>query len=113
MPSATLRTQDIVALNVNMVLPLTGLMKRDLAKAMGIKPQSIARLLSGKQTWSLDQAVAAANFLGLPLDMLMNPNMTPASALEYIQKQENGGLAVADDVDFRCTGGACALTLAA
>lgn len=100
-PSATLRKQDIVALNVNMILANTSLMKRDLAKAMGVKPQSIARLLSSSQTWSLDQAVNAAQFIGIPLSMLMDPGLTPASAIGYLDSHKEGGLPVLSVEDFR------------
>lgn len=37
-PSAKLRRQDVVAMNANMILGNTDLMKKDLAKAMGISP---------------------------------------------------------------------------
>lgn len=52
-PSAKLRRQDVVAMNANMILGNTDLMKKDLAKAMGISPQSMASRLQGKANWNL------------------------------------------------------------
>lgn len=96
-PSATLRRQDTVAMNVNMILANTGLYKRDLAKAMGISPQAMASRLQSKAIWSIDEVCAAADFFGLPITALLDPFLTPAKALDIISKHE-GGSPVADTI---------------
>lgn len=99
-PSAKLRRQDVVAMNANMILGNTDLMKKDLAKAMGISPQSMASRLQGKANWTIDETCAAAEFFGLPLMALLDADLTPAKALEYMKNRRpgdsgNGGQMVA------------------
>ena len=77
-PSATLRRQDVVAMNANMILSNSGLMKKDLAKAMGLSPQSMASRLQSKADWTIDETCAAADFFGVPLMALLDENLTPA-----------------------------------
>nr|UVY22812.1 MAG: helix-turn-helix domain protein [Bacteriophage sp.] len=98
-PSATLRRQDVVAMNTNMILSNSGLMKKDLAKAMGLSPQSMASRLQSKADWTIDETCAAADFFGVPLMALLDENLTPAKAMEYIKNRRsdngNGGQVVA------------------
>ena len=91
-PSATLRRQDVVAMNTNMILSNSGLMKKDLAKAMGLSPQSMASRLQSKADWTIDETCAAADFFGVPLMALLDENLTPAKAMEYIKnrRSDNG-----------------------
>lgn len=87
-------------MNANMILGNTDLMKKDLAKAMGISPQSMASRLQGKANWTIDETCAAAEFFGLPLMALLDADLTPAKALEYMKNRRpgdsgNGGQLVA------------------
>ena len=70
-------------MNTNMILSNSGLMKKDLAKAMGLSPQSMASRLQSKADWTIDETCAAADFLGVPLMALLDENLTPAKAMEY------------------------------
>ena len=119
MPSATMRRQDVVAMNVRMLLASTGFMKRDLAKAMGISPQSMASRLQSKADWTIDETCAAADFFGLPLMSLLDPNLSPAKALSIIGERRNdddngdGGLLVGVDAGLRQRGSGVIFALAA
>ena len=77
------RRQDIVASNVSLMITARGLLKRDLAKAMGISPQAMASRLQSKANWTLDEACDAADFLHVPLSTLMRPDLTAAEILGY------------------------------
>lgn len=102
MPNATLRKQDTVALNVNMILGNTSLKKKDLAKALGISPQSLSSRLNSSAIWSIDEVCRAADFFGIPLLSLLDPQLTPASALAQIAEHDNeGGLPVVSNDDSR------------
>ena len=111
-PSATLRRQDVVAMNTNMILSNSGLMKKDLAKAMGLSPQSMASRLQSKADWTIDETCAAADFFGVPLMALLDENLTPAKAMEYIKnrRSDNGtdGQLVAGHGFDPWTSGLCA-----
>ena len=86
-------------MNTNMILSNSGLMKKDLAKAMGLSPQSMASRLQSKADWTIDETCAAADFFGVPLMALLDENLTPAKAMEYIKNRRsdngNGGQVVA------------------
>ncbi len=87
-------------MNANMILSNSGLMKKDLAKAMGLSPQSMASRLQSKADWTIDETCAAADFFGVPLMALLDENLTPAKAMEYMKnrrsgKPEDGGQLVA------------------
>ena len=79
-------------MNTNMILSNSGLMKKDLAKAMGLSPQSMASRLQSKADWTIDETCAAADFFGVPLMALLDENLTPAKAMEYIKnrRSDNG-----------------------
>ena len=79
-------------MNTNMILSNSGLMKKDLAKAMGLSPQSMAPRLQSKADWTIDETCAAADFFGVPLMALLDENLTPAKAMEYIKnrRSDNG-----------------------
>ena len=79
-------------MNANMILSNSGLMKKDLAKAMGLSPQSMASRLQSKADWTIDETCAAADFFGVPLMALLDENLTPAKAIEYIKnrRSDNG-----------------------
>lgn len=86
-------------MNTNMILSNSGLMKKDLARAMGLSPQSMASRLQSKADWTIDETCAAADFFGVPLMALLDENLTPAKAMEYIKNRRsdngNGGQLVA------------------
>ena len=62
-------------MNTNMILSNSGLMKKDLAKAMGLSPQSMASRLQSKADWTIDETCAAADFFGVPLMALLYPKV--------------------------------------
>ena len=76
-------------MNTNMILSNSGLMKKDLAKAMGLSPQSMASRLQSKADWTIDETCAAADFFGVPLMALLDENLTPAKAMEYIKNRRS------------------------
>ncbi len=67
--------------DTNMILSNSGLMKKDLAKAMGLSPQSMASRLQSKADWTIDETCAAADFFGVPLMALLDENLTPAKSM--------------------------------
>lgn len=102
--------QEVALLNLDMLMRIEGKYRKDLAAYLGRIPQVLSRMMKSGSSWSFNDMSKAAQFVGVSLDTLADPTLTPAKARELL---ENGGLTVADDGDFRCTGGACALTLAA
>lgn len=55
----------------DMILSNSGLMKKDLAKAMGLSPQSMASRLQSKADWTIDETCAPAysKFSGVTHDV--------------------------------------------
>lgn len=98
MPNAG-RRQDIVAKNVTLIVQARGLRKKDLAKAMGVSPQAVSTRLQGTANWTLDEACAAADFLGVSLGCLLQPTLTAEEILGYKKTAApddgNGGQSVA------------------
>ena len=45
------KAQDIVAMNVNLMISARHIQKKDLAKALGIAPQTISKKLRSEITW--------------------------------------------------------------
>ncbi|WP_350448144.1 helix-turn-helix transcriptional regulator [Bifidobacterium sp. M3-N-101] len=99
-PVSAAKAQDIVAMNVNLMINARHLQKKDLAKALGIAPQTISKKLRSEITWTINETQAAADFLHTDVATLLNPNLT-TSELFGINKtaapddSENGGQLVA------------------
>ncbi|WP_414627069.1 helix-turn-helix domain-containing protein [Bifidobacterium crudilactis] len=91
--------QSLVARNVNQILQARGLKKKYLADAMGVAPQVIARHLTGKAVWSIDDVCNAARFLHVSIETLLKPSLTAVEVLGYEETAapdwDNGGLKVA------------------
>ncbi|WP_369442820.1 helix-turn-helix domain-containing protein [Bifidobacterium breve] len=99
-PVSAAKAQDIVAMNVNLMINARRLQKKDLAKALGIAPQTISKKLRSEITWTINETQAAANFLHTDVATLLNPNLTTAELLginktAVSDDSENGGQVVA------------------
>mgnify|MGYP003290794873 CR=1 FL=1 len=94
------KAQDIVAMNVNLMISARHIQKKDLAKALGIAPQTISKKLRSEITWTINETQAAADFLNTDVATLLNPSLTQGELLGYKKTaasddSENGGLSVA------------------
>lgn len=78
MPQAKMNAQDIVAANVNLMITARHLQKKDLANALGIAPQTIARKLRTEIMWTINETQAAADFLNTDVATLLNPDLSSA-----------------------------------
>ena len=110
-PKVAASPQDIAILNLNMLMQLEGRYRKDLAEYIGRRPQNLSRMMSGKSNWALNDMWKAAEFVGVSLDVLTDPTLTPAKALSIIGERRNdndgnGGLPVVNVDDFRLRGGA-------
>lgn len=102
--------QSIVAVNVGRILQARGLKKKSLADAMNVAPQVIARHLSGRATWSIDDVCNAARFLNVQVDTLLKPSLSAAEVLGYEKTAApddsgDGGLNVFDAGQYPGPGG--------
>lgn len=91
MPQAKINAQDIVAANVNLMITARHLQKKDLANALGLAPQTIARKLRSEITWTINETQAAADFLNTDVATLLNPDLSSAE-LRGDNKKPRGGL---------------------
>ena len=110
-PKVAASPQDIAILNLNMLMQLEGRYRKDLAEYIGRRPQNLSRMMSGESNWALNDRWKAAEFVGVSLDVLTDPTLTPAKALSIIGERRNdndgnGGLPVVNVDDFRLRGGA-------
>ena len=106
-PKVAASPQDIAILNLNMLMQLEGRYRKDLAEYIGRRPQNLSRMMSGESNWALNDMWKAAEFVGVSLDVLTDPTLTPAKALSIIgERRGNGGLPVVNVDDFRLRGGA-------
>ena len=80
-PVSAAKAQDIVAMNVNLMINARHLQKKDLAKALGIAPQTISKKLRSEITWTINETQAAADFLHTDVATLLNPNLTKTELL--------------------------------
>lgn len=99
-PVSAAKAQDIVAMNVNLMINARHLQKKDLAKALGIAPQTISKKLRSEITWTINETQAAADFLHTDVATLLNPNLTTSELLGINKTaapddSENGGQLVA------------------
>lgn len=111
-PKVAASPQDIAILNLNMLMQLEGRYRKDLAEYIGRRPQNLSRMMSGESNWALNDMWKAAEFVGVSLDVLTDPTLTPSKALSIIGErhddndEKNGGLPVVNVDDFRLRGGA-------
>lgn len=90
-PNASTKAQDIVAMNVNLMIVARHLQKKDLAKALGIAPQTISKKLRSEITWTINETQAAADFLNTDVATLLKSDLSSAE-LRGDNKKPRGGL---------------------
>lgn len=110
MPVAV-QPQNTAIMNLNMLMQLEGKYRKDLAKSLGRMPQAVSRMFVSGSEWTFNDMFKAAEFVGVSLDVLTDPTLTPAKALSIIGERRNdndgnGGLPVVNVDDFRLRGGA-------
>lgn len=98
-----------------MLMQIEGLYRKDLANHLGRKPQNLSRMMAGESNWAFNDVVRAAEFVGVSLDVLTDPTLTPTKALAIIGERHNdeGGLQVAVNNGYRCLRSSGDFTLAA
>lgn len=99
-PSVGVVPQDVAILNLNMLMHVQGKYRKDLAKELGRVPQVMSRMFNSGSEWTFNDVYKAARFVGVSLDVLTDPTLTPAKALAIVGERNNdddddGGLAVA------------------
>lgn len=97
--------------NVDLLMHLEGKYRKDLAVYLGRIPQVMSRMMKSGSTWSFNDMYRTAEFLGVPLEALTDPTLSPDRALSIIGERRNdndgnGGLPVVNVDDFRLRGGA-------
>lgn len=107
--------QDVAILNLNMLMHVQGKYRKDLAKELGRVPQVMSRMFNSGSEWTFNDVYKAARFVGVSLDTLTDPTLTPAKALAIIGERHNdeGGLQVAVNNGYRCLRSSGDFTLAA
>ncbi len=107
-------------MNLNMLMQLEGKYRKDLAKSLGRMPQAVSRMFVSGSEWTFNDMFKAAEFVGVSLDVLTDPTLTPAKALAIIGERSDtdtdtseGGLRVAVNSGYRRPRGGVFLTLAA
>lgn len=114
--------QDVAILNLNMLMHVQGKYRKDLAKELGRVPQVMSRMFNSGSEWTFNDVYKAARFVGVSLDVLTDPTLTPAKALAIIGERSDtdtdtdtseGGLRVAVNSGYRRPRGGVFLTLAA
>ena len=92
MPStASMAAGDVAITNINMIISVRHIPKKDVAAILGKFPQSFSRMLKIGYPWTFDDMVKVANYLGVTLNDLTDVNLTAAKVLQ-MQKT-----AVSDD----------------
>ena len=101
MPStASMAAGDVAITNINMIISVRHIPKKDVAAILGKFPQSFSRMLKIGYPWTFDDMVKVANYLGVTLNDLTDVNLTAAKVLQ-MQKTAvpddsgNGGQLVA------------------
>jgi transcriptional regulator with XRE-family HTH domain len=60
-----------LAANVRAEMARSGLPQQQLADALGLKQQGLSRRLAGRTPFSLDEAFAVADILGVPVSEIL------------------------------------------
>lgn len=76
---------DVAINNINMIIAVRHIAKKDIANAMGKVPQAFSRMLKPGYHWTFDDMLMASDVIGVSLNDLTDPNLTPAKVLQ-IQK---------------------------
>lgn len=97
--TANMAAGDIAITNINMIISVRRIPKKDVAAVLGKFPQSFSRMLKPGYPWSFADMAKVSDYLGVSLNDLTDPNLTPAKALEYAKTAApddgNGGQSVA------------------
>ncbi len=98
--TANMAAGDIAITNINMIISVRRIPKKDVAAVLGKFPQSFSRMLKPGYPWSFADMAKVSDYLGVSLNDLTDPNLTPAKALEYAKTAApddsgNGGQLVA------------------
>ena len=73
---------DVAITNINMILSVRHIPKKDVAAALGKMPQSFSRMLKVGYPWNFDDMATAAQYLGVGLDDLTSATLTPAQVMK-------------------------------
>ena len=76
---------DVAINNINMIIAVRHIAKKDIALAMGKVPQAFSRMLKPGYHWTFDDMLLASDVIGVGLNDLTDPSLTPARVLQ-IQK---------------------------
>ena len=68
-----------------MIIAVRHIAKKDVANAIGKVPQAFSRMLKPGYHWTFDDMKLLSDVIGVNLDDLTNPNLTPSKVLQ-IQK---------------------------
>lgn len=83
MPStASMAAGDVAITNINMIISVRHIPKKDVAAILGKFPQSFSRMLKIGYPWTFDDMVKVANYLGVTLNDLTDVNLTAAKVLQ-------------------------------
>ena len=82
MTSPAMNATNIAITNMNMIVSICHIQKKDMADGLGKMPQALSKMLHSGYSWSFKDMCAAADYLGVSLDDLVNPNLTPAAVFE-------------------------------
>ena len=82
-PAAVRTPQDIALYNLDQFMRFEGKQRKDLAAHLGIVPQVVSRMMSGKHAIRLNDICSAADFVGVPLDVLLRDDLTQADFAYY------------------------------
>ena len=116
-PQVAVSPQDVAILNLNMLMQLEGKYRKDLAQHLGRKPQNMSRMMLGGSNWAFNDMFKAAEFVGVTIDVLTDPTLTPSKALAIIGERGGddgkGGWQAAVDNGRRRRGSGVVFALAA
>ncbi len=79
----TTNALDNAIMNINMIISVRHLAKKDIAGAIGKMPQSFSRMLKPGYQWSFEDMCKVADYLGLSLNDLVNPALSPSQVTRY------------------------------
>ena len=106
-PARRTSSCDVAINNINMILAVLHIPKKEVAEALGKMPQSFSRMLKNGYQWTFDDMLEVSDILQVGLDDLTNPDLTPNRVIEA--RAKNGGYNVAVDGDGRIRWGMAGL----
>lgn len=73
---------DTAINNINMIIAVKHLAKKDIALKMGKVPQAFSRMIKPGYHWTFDDMFNVSEIIGVSLNDLIDPNLTPAKVLQ-------------------------------